>query len=222
MRRILSLLLLLIFLGGAFAAWQWWEQRRVLQALTEVIQSTVLEDLLQEKAEELKTGVPDEINLAFTGLNLVQGDDGLEIWRLNAQWATLRQESGLIEAKEPKARYRVGEGEGENYLFVEADNALVSENQSHLTLTGHVEAQYKEDVLQSPVAEFQNENRTLFFPEGASLSGPKLSGTTGYAEWNLENNVLEASGGVNLVWTMPAPEQIPAQEGEQPTEEKVD
>ncbi len=214
MRRIISLLLVLALLGGAFVAWQWWEKRRVLDALTEVIQSNVLEGLLAEKTEELASGQADEINLAFTGLNLVQGDEGLEIWRLDAQWATLRQESGLIEAQEPKARYRVGDKEAEEYLYVEADSALVSENQTHLTLTGNVEAQYKEDVLHSPKAEFWNENRTLFFPSGLELSGPKLSGTAAYAEWDLENNVLDASGGVDLIWVMPEPEQAVNPEAE--------
>lgn len=47
----------------------------------------------------------DPVQLALRSIIILQGENGLESWRLKAQWATLRQESSLLSMYMPKLLY---------------------------------------------------------------------------------------------------------------------
>ena len=52
--------------------------------------------------------------LAIKGINLFQGNKGLELWRLKASWAHMSQNGDTIDVDKPVVRYALGEGSASN------------------------------------------------------------------------------------------------------------
>lgn len=155
------------------------------------------------------TGNP--VDLALRNILLSQGEQGIELWRLQANWATLRQESGLVEVRDPNVRYALGDPQGERdgkpyfdddqFVTVTSRTGRVTDNNSRITLEGNVRSEYQGDVLVGPLAEFSNDSRVLLYPQGATLEGLRLNGFAHVLRWNMATNTLEGEQGVTLVWT---------------------
>ena len=54
---------------------------------------------------------PDTVTLALRDIFIFQGDNGVEKWRLKADWATLRQTSSVLTIHQPTLLYNTGEQE---------------------------------------------------------------------------------------------------------------
>ncbi|MCH5277083.1 MAG: LPS export ABC transporter periplasmic protein LptC [Desulfovibrionaceae bacterium] len=229
--RLLIALLLAAVAGGGYLAWQGWRARQTLNRLSEVVKSADLDELLHNPPD----GLEEAIDLAVRGVRLAQGEAGHESWTLDADWATLRQESGLVQVNSPVVRYAVGDpdkgGSPPRQVEVTAESGRIENNNSLLTMEGKVRAEYQDEVLTGSVAIFRNDTRILLFPDGARLDGPTLAGTAGSLRWNLATNILDGEHGVDVVWTPrsdkprpsaatpgDAPEGGPAPDGASPPE----
>lgn len=208
-KSLVSLLVLLLLAAvgwGSYRAWQSWRAGRALNRLAEVAQSTDLDNILRNPPD----GLEEAIDLALRGVRLSQGEAGRESWTLDADWATLRQESGLVQVRDPVIRYALGDPAAsgasdvppeERQVVVTADTGRVEDNNTRLTMQGNVRAVYQDEVLTGPVATFRNDTRILTFPDGAELAGPVLAGSAGVLRWSLATNILEGEQGVDVVWT---------------------
>lgn len=225
--NLIALVVLGLALGGAWAGWKSWQTRQTIHALEAVVQSADLDALVHGRTPDSPSSenvsgasapvspspAADAVDLALRGVDLFQGEGGVETWRLHADWATLRQESGLVEARDPHVRYALGEPQGERegrpffeadqYMDVTARNGRVEDN-SRIILDGDVRAVYRDETLTGPRALYASESRQLVFPDGAELSGPRLSGRAGVLRWDLSTDILHGESGVQMVWT-PAP-----------------
>lgn len=197
--RALVPLLIAALAGGGWLAWQGWRARQALNRLEEVVKSSDLDELLHNPPDGLK----EAIDLAVRGVRLSQGEAGHESWTLDADWATLRQETGLVQVNSPFVRYALGDpGKSPpRQVEVRSESGRLEENNTLLTMEGSVRAEYQDEVLTGPVATFRNDARVLVFPDGASLDGPTLAGSAGILRWNLATNILDGEGGVDVVWT---------------------
>ena len=217
-RLLLAPALLAACMGGAYLGWQAWQSGRALNALSEVVQSMDMEAILRGKVDALPGGKKeggDTVDLALRGISLSEGENGFELWRLRAAWATLRQEADKVDLSSPHVQYRMGDGEAAPddpaaYLDVTALGGLIEEGNSRVTLRGDVRAVHDGNVLTGPEAVFLNNTRVLTFPEGAVLDGPTLSGTAKLLRWNVSTNILEGEGGVSMLWTPRSGESSPA------------
>lgn len=50
----------------------------------------------------------DTVNLALRNIFIYQGENGVENWRLKAEWATLRQATSVLNLSQPTLLYRTG------------------------------------------------------------------------------------------------------------------
>lgn len=180
-RGVVASLLLCGLLGGG---WYWWHQ----QSATPVIPSE----------EQIKDNAEDAIGLALKGIELVQGEKGIELWRLHASWAALRQEKDIIEVEKPDIIYRVGEGEIP--LHVTAEQGTISEGQRFVRLWGNVVCTYENRRLESSLMVYDSTTRMMTFPEGATLVDDEALGTATLLSWNLDTTIIEGSHGVAIEW----------------------
>lgn len=197
--RALVPLLIAALAGGGWLAWQGWRARQALNRLEEVVKSSDLDELLRNPPDGLK----EAIDLAVRGVRLSQGEAGHESWTLDADWATLRQETGLVQVNSPIVRYALGDPDKSppRQVEVRSESGRLEDNNTLLTMEGSVRAEYQDEVLTGPVATFHNGTRILLFPDGASLDGPTLAGNAGILRWNLATNILDGEKGVDVVWT---------------------
>ena len=222
MKKLLAKLLVPLLVAavcwGGYLAWQSWRAKQALTRLTEVAKSADLDQLLRNPPD----GLEEAIDLAVRGVRLSQGEAGRESWTLDADWATLRQESGLVQVNDPVIRYALGDPSDadvppeERQVVVTAETGRVEDNNTRLTMEGNVRAEYRNEVLTGPVAVFRNDTRILTFPDGARLAGPVLAGSAGVLRWSLATNILDGEQGVDVVWTprsarpRTTPEAVPA------------
>lgn len=107
MQRIVVFLLLVAF---AFVAWKMWSGQNLQQ---EVVQKAV--QIASENksfdGSNIGEGNPLEnaVGLALQGIHLFQGNKGLELWRLKANWALISQDGDVINVEKPHILYALGE-----------------------------------------------------------------------------------------------------------------
>jgi hypothetical protein len=209
LKRTLALTIFLLLIWGGWYGWQSWKTQQAINALSQVIRSTDINDLLSNPPEEVKNSV----DLAVRGIKLSQGSFGRKSFDLNADWATLNQDSGAITVRDPDIHYTMENPENNNSQIVHATSDLgrVEDGNQKISMTGQVRATYNENILTGDTAIFLNNQRTLTFPDGAVLDGPSLSGTATYMVWDLNTNILTGEQGVFMRWT---PEQTSLQDSE--------
>ena len=136
------------------------------------------------------------------GIRLSQGHEGRKSFDLNADWATLNQESGAITVRDPDIHYMLEgtEGQAQRIIHAVSEVGRVEDGNQKISMSGDVKATYEENVLTGDLAVFLNSNRTLTFPDGAVLDGPTLSGTAARLVWDLNTNILTGDQGVRMRW----------------------
>ena len=198
LKRTLVLIILGLAAWGGWYGWQSWKTSRALEALENVVRSADLNKLLSDPPEEVRNAV----DLAVRGIRLSQGYEGRKSFDLNADWATLNQESGAITVREPDIQYML-EGIDDNeerIIRATSDVGRVEDGNQKVSMSGDVQATYEENVLTGELAVFLNTERTLTFPDGAKLNGPTLSGTATRLVWDLNTNTLTGDEGVRMRW----------------------
>ena len=198
LKRTLMLVVLGAAVWGGWYGWQSWKTRQALEAMENVVRSADLNKLLSDPPEEVKNAV----DLAVRGIHLAQGHEGQKSFDLNADWATLNQDSGAITVRDPDIYYMLEkvEGDPERVIHATSDVGRVEDGNQKISMSGSVKATYEDNVLTGDLAVFLNNDRTLTFPDGAALDGPELSGTASRLVWNLNTNVLTGDQGVRMRW----------------------
>ena len=197
-RRTLLLVVVLLLAWGSWYGWQSWKTSQALNALANVVRSADLDELLSDPPDVVKNSV----DLAVRGIQLSQGSQGSKSFDLDADWATLNQESGSITVRDPEIRYFLRSEGGEKQREIHAVSLLgrVENGNQHISMEDDVRVTYEKSLLTGKLAVFLNEDRTLTFPEGAVLEGPALSGHTAVLQWDLDSNTLTGTGGVRMHW----------------------
>lgn len=198
LKRTLALVVLGLAVWGGWYGWQGWKTSRALEALENVVRSEDLNKLLSDPPEEVKNAV----DLAVRGIMLSQGHEGRKSFDLNADWATLNQDSGAITVRDPDIQYMLESTDGRTERIIKAtsDVGRVEDGNQKVSMSGNVQASYEENRLNGDLAVFLNTERTLTFPDGAVLSGPTLSGTATRLVWDLNTNILTGDKGVSMRW----------------------
>lgn len=154
--------------------------------------SGALENPLQEVA-----------GLAIKGIDLFQGDNGIELWRLKASWAHLSQDGDTINVDSPHVRYTLGDHSTnpteDDILEVEGRKGQITDNQRFLSLWDDVIVTRFDDRLTGPLMNYNATTRIMSFPAGAKLESPRASGTAGVFIWDLAKNELQGTEGVVVV-----------------------
>lgn len=198
LKRTLALVVIGLAAWGGWYGWQSWKTSRALEALENVVRSADLNELLSNPPEEVKSAV----DLAVRGIRLSQGHEGRKSFDLNADWATLNQDSGAITVRDPDIQYMLESADGGEQRIIKAtsDVGRVEDSNQKVSMSGNVKATYEQNVLTGELAVFLNTARTLTFPDGAALQGPTLSGTATQLVWDLNTNTLTGDEGVRMRW----------------------
>ena len=139
-------------------------------------------------------------SLAVKGVNLLQGEKGFEFWRLKAEWASMQQEKDVIDVREPRVRYTLGEGGGEDYVYVVSELGRITDSQRVLTLWQNVVVTHGRDLIRGPKLVYTADDRIARFPDGAIFDNPDMSGTFTQLRWSMNTNRIESEGGIDMTF----------------------
>ena len=196
-RRTLLILLALLLAGGGAAAWRW--QAGVRKALESAISGEAPSSAALEEA----------VGVAMKGIELVQGEKGIELWRLKATWAQLRQSNNIIDVDSPDLVYQM---DGGKQLRIVAKKGEVQQQVQMVRMWDEVHATHEQHELFANLMVYNGTRRTMYFPEGARIEGQTLSGNATRLEWDVADNVLRGSDGVSMLLT-PRPDEKAGQTG---------
>ncbi len=220
LRRMVLPTAVLLLAWGCWYGWQSWKTHQALNALANVVRSADINELLSDPPDVVK----NTVDLAVRGVQLSQGREGSKSFDLDADWATLNQESGAITVRDPVVCYFLhSEGDGKP-CEVHAVSLLgrVENGNQHVSMEDDVKVTYEERVLTGRIAVFRNEERTLTFPEGAVLDSPGLSGQATVLQWDLDTNIITGTRGVRMHWVPSHPEDSAEDGGMVPVEEHAE
>lgn len=182
--RILLITALVALLAGGWYVAKRGGETTLIGRLLDVANKGGIKSLdgakLQGNATQSGNPLEEVAGLAIKGINLFQGNKGLELWRLKASWAHMSQNGDTIDVDKPVVRYALGEGSASNpdddVLDVQAQLGKITDNQRFLTLWDDVVITRYDDVITSSRMNYDANKRLMTFPEGAALESPTASG----------------------------------------------
>ena len=202
--RILLITALVALLAGGWYVAKRGGETTLIGRLLDVANKGGIKSLdgakLQGNATQSGNPLEEVAGLAIKGINLFQGNKGLELWRLKASWAHMSQNGDTIDV-----------------LDVQAQLGKITDNQRFLTLWDDVVITRYDDVITSSRMNYDANKRLMTFPEGAALESPTASGTATFFTWDLATNEMHGSGGV-LVVLKPRPDAPNANAAPSPRE----
>ncbi len=188
-RFFLFLLVLLLVLGTA------WYYLFGFIGYDEAKQS--LKDTAQNVA--LGAASPEDVAaLAVKAIEMKQGEHGIELWRLKADWGNARQEGGLLELEKPKFTYYMPPDNQE--LKVVSEKGELNQATKIIKFISSVVVSQGNNTLKAPLMIYNGTAKTLYFPDGAQFVGRNMWGRADTALWRLNDRVIDASGGVDMTW----------------------
>ena len=144
--------------------------------------------------------VVEAATLAIKGISLFQGEKGFEFWRLKAEWAAMNQDKGIIDVKEPKVRYTLGEPADNDYVYATSELGRVSDEQTVLTMWDDVVLTRGNDRLSGPEMVYRTDERVVRFPRGGRMDRPSMHGLFSVLVWSMDDNTVEVSDGVDITF----------------------
>ncbi len=156
---------------------------------------------LKESAQNavLSNAKPEDVAaLAVKAIEMKQGEHGVELWRLKAEWGNVRQEGGLLELKKPKFTYLMPPDNAE--LQVTSEQGEVNQTTKIIRFIQSVVVTQGNNTLRAPIMVYNGTAKTLLFPQGAEFDGRGVEGTAANALWRLNDRVIDASDGVDMTW----------------------
>lgn len=156
---------------------------------------------LKEKAQGVAKGMAkadDLAALAVKAIDLKQGEHGIELWRLKAEWGNMRREGGLLELEKPNFTYYMQPHNEE--VRVKAETGDVNQVSKLIRFRTNVQAYYDHNTISGPLMIYNGTGKVLTFPEGAVFGGPGMAGEAPMVTWILNEQLIKADGGVTMTW----------------------
>ncbi len=149
---------------------------------------------------EVATSPEEEVaGHMLKNINLVQGKDGVQLWRLKAAWGTMQQADGLVSLELPDIIYYLQPDNEE--VHITAKKGEVQQDQNIVRLWDDVTALYEGNRLNAARMDYSTESHIMVFDQGATITGETMRAEAGRLEWDTEGNIIYGSDGVKVVYT---------------------
>lgn len=141
--------------------------------------------------------------MSINGMEIVQGENGRELWRLVAQSALMSEQGGDIVAQKPYLTYYLDAetaqpGAGRGTVIVESDEGDINQRENILRFIDNVVATHDNDVLTTSLIIYMGEADRLNCPEESFIESSGMRGKAREMSWHLDDNTLHAWGGVSI------------------------
>lgn len=159
----------------------------------------------------------DDIGLAMQGISVSYGEEGKEEWAVFAKWATMHQQSSVVQMENPLMWHRTGDNsvlfssvsaQNDMYLkdaadkvVIEAKRGLIYNENTKVLLQEDVKATQEANMVTGSVLNYDSIEQLAVFPEKADFVGEGLAGRAEVLSWNMQENKIYGKGNVYVEWT---------------------
>ncbi len=137
---------------------------------------------------------PNEPDVTAVDLELVQGSDGKELWRVRAKSAQYSQDQRTVQVLRPQLFAYVGPDRQE--VFIRSDTGEINQSGNTLTLRDNISGRFGEFALSSDVFDYIGAMKKGYFKGRVVVTRPDFSVNATTVEVNLDTHELTAAGGV--------------------------
>lgn len=143
---------------------------------------------------EPKQGAKNEPDVQAEDLELVQGSEGRELWRVRARSAQYSMDQRIVQVIRPQLSAYVGAERQE--VFIKSDTGEVNQLGNTVTLRDNIAGRFGEFSLSSDVFDYIGAMKKAYFKGRVVVSRPDFTVNATTVEINLETKELTAAGGV--------------------------
>ncbi|KAA0205368.1 LPS export ABC transporter periplasmic protein LptC [Lawsonia intracellularis] len=195
---IWTIILILIF---SFAYWLY--TQKVMDSLFTTEKKQAGNELLNindsdPTSVDHSLSLENSLGLALKGVNLSQGENGIELWRLKASWARLSKDRESIQVDSPIVQYLLGDGLNNDAITVRADKGKIVENQNTIILWENLLIAQDNKSITGPYMVYDTKKRHIYFPSGAQFTSPQATSAAGKVTWDLKSNIISGKNGIKV------------------------
>lgn len=145
------------------------------------------------------------LDLALKTISLSQGEGGVELWRLKAEWASIQKQEDRILLTQPRLTYFMKE-DGK-ILYVQSDSGDVDQKNQILRFINNVRVTQEDKVLTGNILVYNGTAKTMTMFEGANLTADSMEGSSNVLVWHLTTKHIETSGDVVMYLETAGPDK---------------
>ncbi len=138
--------------------------------------------------------VKAEPDVVAEDLELVQGSDGKELWRIRAKSAEYSLDQRIVSVIRPQLSAYIGTEREE--VFIKSDLGEINQSGNTVTLRDNIAGRYGDFTLTSDVFDYIGAMKKAYFKGRVIVTRPDFSVNATTVEINLETRELTAAGGV--------------------------
>lgn len=127
-------------------------------------------------------------------LELVQGSDGKELWRIRARSAQYSLDQRIVQVIRPQLSAYVGADREE--VFIRSDLGEINQSGNTMTLRDNITGRFGAFALTSDVFDYIGAMKKAYFKGRVIVTRPDFTVNATTVEINLETRELTAAGGV--------------------------
>lgn len=153
-----------------------------------------------EKAQDaiLNNATPEDVAaLAMKAINMSQGERGMELWRLKADWGNVRRKDNVMELEKPRFTYYMPPDN--KAISILSDKGDVDEEQ-RIRFLDSVVATYEDKTLFAPEMHYVGKTREVICPRGGRVVGEGYEGTADEIVWHMNEHRIMASGNIDVTF----------------------
>ncbi|MDR1685874.1 MAG: LPS export ABC transporter periplasmic protein LptC [Desulfovibrio sp.] len=134
------------------------------------------------------------LNLALKSISLSQGEGGVELWRLKAEWAGLQKSEDLLVVEKPRLTYFMKE-DGK-VMHISSDNGNIEQKARIIRFIDNVHITQDDKAFDGELLVYNGTQKSMNFPGGGKFSGKGLSGSAETITWFPDRRQVTAEGAV--------------------------
>jgi len=127
-------------------------------------------------------------------LELVQGSDGKELWRVRAKSAEYSLDQRIVQVIRPQLSAYIGPEREE--VFIKSDTGEINQMGNTMTLRDNIAGRFGAFALTSDVFDYIGAMKKAYFKGRVVVTRPDFTVNATTVEINLETKELTAAGGV--------------------------
>lgn len=158
------------------------------------LHSSVEKEIAEEVKEAIGNGAETNVDLSLKGIELKQGEAGKELWTLKATNGWYQKDESIIDLANPDIMYFVQPNRDEVHIV--APNGTINQNKGVARLWGDVTVTNQKGTITSSELTFEDKKKLLVMTGNVIFTGEGFNGSSDNASWNLDENMITATGNV--------------------------
>ncbi len=154
---------------------------------------------LAQKAQDavITNASPEEVAaLAVKAINLTQGENGVELWRLKANWGNMRRRDNVMELEKPNFTYYMPPDN--KVITVTSNKGDIEQEEQKIRFVDSVVATYDGRLLHTSELLYFGKPREIVCPRGGRVTGEGYEGSANRIVWRMHEQIIEATGDVDV------------------------